>query len=123
MARQLIPCGKYASYLVSKEPVYDELILEDVNPTNAEWLGYYRTRQWEAYTGAEHTYDRVHGVYPNTTAAWHQETSAPCEGNPCDPEENLIGWGWSRESYGLESQSWASPILCFDEIMYLTQAV
>ena len=119
---QYIPCGKYASYLVDQEPVYDQRIIEDVRPTNAEWLGYYSTSPFVAFDGVEHQFDRVHDVYPDTTKPWETVAKGACEGQPCDPPRHVIGWGWSRESYGLEKQDWRSPLLCFEEIMTLTKA-
>jgi hypothetical protein len=45
-----------------------------------------------------------------------------CVGNPCDIQRNTIGWGWSRETYGLEEQGWQTPMLCFEEMMLETRA-
>jgi hypothetical protein len=112
-----ISCKQYTNFLVSQEPVFDKQILRDVRPTNSELMGYYETTPWDAYDGVEHTVDRFHGVFPNTTAAWATKSSTACSGTPCDPDENKIGWGNSRETYGRETQSWGTDVLCFDAIM------
>lgn len=119
---QFISCAQYQSYLASRTPVYDEEILRDIRPTTAELLGYYKTGSWDAYTGVEHTFDRFHHVHPDTTRPWNQVTDTACGGRPCDPEENKIGWGWSRETYRRDTQSWGSDILCFDQMMTKTKA-
>lgn len=36
--------------------------------------------------------------------------------------ENTIGWGSTRLTYGLEKQSWQTPLLCFDQDMHITHA-
>lgn len=118
-----IGCKKYASYLASDLPQYDAQIIKDIRPTNAEWMGYFKTSTFDAYTGVSHSYDRVHSVYPDTTRPWTATSGGTaCVGTPCDPNENVIGWGWSRETYSLEEQSWATDLICFDEVMTKTRA-
>lgn len=119
---QYISCAQYQSYLHNQTPIYDKEILRDVRPTTGDLMGYYRSGVWPAFSGASHTFDRYHGVHPDTTKPWNTVTDTACGGRPCDPEENTIGWGWSRETYGRETQSWGSDILCFDQMMLKTHA-
>lgn len=116
-----ISCNKFTQYLVNQEPVYDKLILEDVRPTDG-WIGHVSMGSFEAYSGVEHTLDRFNSVYPDTTKKWDVVTAANCTGTPCDLTEYCIGWGATRITYFLEKQSWATPLLCFDEMMHITKA-
>lgn len=119
---KIVPCAAYANFLVSQEPVYDEMILQDIRPIDAEWMGYFKTRPWDAYSGDSHTFDRIHSVFPDITRPWNAVEGGACIGRPCDPAENTIGWGWSREQYGMEAVSWATNLICFDSTMLLTHA-
>jgi hypothetical protein len=117
----VISCKQFQNFLVSQEPVYDREILKDVRPYDG-LIGYYNTGAFDAYSGTQHTFDRFKSVFPNVTAEWKSVNGTSCSGNPCDPEENKIGWGYERNTYGLENQSWGSQILCFDQIMTKTRA-
>lgn len=120
-AGNVISCKQFASFLVSQEPVYDKEVLKDIRPFDG-MIGYYNTGSFDAYSGTTHRFDRFNSVFPNVTGAWENPTGAACTGQPCDPTENKIGWGWSRNEYSLEKQSWGSDILCFDQIMTKTKA-
>lgn len=122
MKSELISCKQFQNFLTSQEPVYDREILKDVRPTTGDLVGYYITGKFDAYTGVQHSFDRFNHVFPNLTAPWNAVTSGNCVGTPCDPVENKIGWGWTRNQYGLETQSWGTHILCFDDIMTKTKA-
>jgi len=117
----VISCKQFASFLVSQEPVYDKEVLKDIRPFDG-MIGYYNTGSFDAYSGTQHTFDRFNSVFPNVTTSWDNVNGAACSGQPCDPTENKIGWGWSRNTYQLEKQSWGSDILCFDQIMTKTKA-
>jgi hypothetical protein len=117
----VISCKQFASFLVSQEPVYDKEVLKDIRPFDG-MIGYYNTGSFDAYSGTTHTFDRFNSVFPNVTGSWENPTGASCTGQPCDPTENKIGWGWTRSTYNLEKQSWGSDILCFDQIMTKTKA-
>lgn len=117
-----LSCKQYASYLASDLPQYDALVTKDIRPLLAEMIGFFRASTFDAYSGASHSFDRFHSVFPDTTRPWLEQSGTACVGSPCDPPENVIGWGWSRETYALENQSWASPLICFDEVMTKTRA-
>lgn len=122
MKGQLISCKQFQNFLVSQEPVYDREIIKDLRPTGGDLMGYFVTGAFDAYSGVQHTFDRFNHVFPNLTAPWNSVSSGACSGTPCDPTENKIGWGWTRNQYGLEEQSWGTDILCFDAIMTKTKA-
>lgn len=117
-----ISCKAFQEFLVSQEPVYDREIIRDIRPTTGDLMGYYLTGTFDAYSGVSHTFDRFNTVFPNLTVPWTSTVSGACIGTPCDPNANRIGWGWTREQYGLEDQSWESNLLCFDQIMTRTRA-
>ena len=117
----VISCKQFASFLVSQEPVYDKEVLKDVRPFDG-LIGYYNTGSFDAYSGTTHRFDRFNSVFPNVTGAWENSTGDSCVGQPCDPSENKIGWGYTRSTYSLEKQAWGSDILCFDQIMTKTKA-
>jgi hypothetical protein len=119
---EMVTCRSFTNYLVRQEPVYDKRIMADVRPNSGTWIGHVSVGQFPAFSGVEHTQDRLHSVYPDTTQAWDAVTIGDCVGTPCDPTENEIGWGASRLTYGLERQSWSTKLLCFDELRHVTHA-
>lgn len=121
-ASEVISCKQYKNFLVSQEPVYDKEILRDVRPMGGDLLGYYQTGAFDAYSGVQHTYDRFNHVFPNVTQPWNDVQSGNCVGTPCDPSENKVGWGYTRGTYSLVQQSWATDVLCFDDLMTKTRA-
>lgn len=119
---ETVTCRAFTDYLVRQEPVYDKRILADIRPTDGGWIGHVSMGQWPSNSGVEHTLDRFNHVYPDTTQTWNQVTLGSCVGTPCDPEEHQIGWGSTRITYFLERQSWATQLLCFDQLMHITHA-
>lgn len=117
-----ISCKQYMQFLVDQEPIYDREIIKDIRPLNSEMIGFYKVENWDAYDGVEHVFDRLHSTMPDTTKIWNEKTAANCDGTPCDPDENKIGWGNSRETYGRETQSWGTEVQCFDAIMTKNRA-
>ncbi len=111
----------FAQYLVDQQPRYDKLIVEDIRPVDG-WILNVSTGTWPSYDGVEYTQDRFNNVFPDITKAWEAVQAGNCLGTPCDVVEHCIGWGASRRTYGLERQSWATPLLCFDQIMHITKA-
>lgn len=111
----------FAEYLVSQTPVYDDLIIRDIRPEDG-WIGHVETGQWEPFTNNTHVFDRFRQVMPNVTKEWAATSAGSCIGTPCDPNENLIGWGYDRVEYSLEQQSWVTDLLCFDQILMVTRA-
>lgn len=118
-----ISCGKFTNYLLSQTPSYDKKILADIRPSDGFWIGAVATAPWEAFTTESHTQDRFRAVFPNLTKRW-RNVGAPtgCVGTPCDKVENQIGWGTERKTYQLEQQSWATPLLCWDQMLLVTEA-
>lgn len=118
----ILSCDKFTDYLVRQEPIYDELILEDVRLTDGFSMGYFNTGVWSAFDGTSKTLDRFNSVFPNLTHKWNSVPDGSCVGTPCDPEENRIGWGNTRTTYSMEQQNWATDLFCFDEIMHVNKA-
>jgi hypothetical protein len=112
---------QFTQQLVSQEPVYDKLILEDIRPEDG-WILHVETGEFPAYSGVQHTLDRFNHVWPNVTKTWRPTQAGNCLGTPCDKTENYITWGATRLTYFLEEQSWATPLLCYDQDMHVTHA-
>jgi hypothetical protein len=112
---------QFTQQLVSQEPVYDKLILEDIRPEDG-WILHVDTGEFPAYSGVQHTLDRFNHVWPNVTKTWRPTQAGNCLGTPCDKVENYITWGATRLTYFLEEQSWATPLLCYDQEMHVTHA-
>lgn len=125
-----ISCATYGDWIASQEPVYDQLLLEDVRPINSDLIGYYTTAPYEAYSANQHTFDKLNSVYPDVTKPWllaqgsvnPDGSAVDCTGTPCDPEENKISYGFQRYTYPLQQQSWATDVICWDFEMSRTRA-
>lgn len=118
-----INCSSFAQLLVDQEPHYDKEILETVRPTDGSWVGHVSIDEpFPAGEGTTLYQDRFESVFPNTTKPFTQVSYASCVGNPCATNENQIGWGSTRRSFFLEKQSWATPLICFDQTMHVSHA-
>ena len=115
-------CCNFPQFIVDQSPFYDELIIYDIRPTDNTWIGNVATGNFPSATGVEHRLDRFKHVAPNTTKTWTRTSYAGCVGTPCDKDEHCIGWGSERVTYYLEEQSWATPLLCFDQLMHVSHA-
>jgi hypothetical protein len=122
MAR-IVSCSEFTQFLVDQQPVYDKYIIKDIRPYDGgDWISHVSSGTFEAWSGTQHTRDRFNSVFPNVTKQWLPTTSAGCLGTPCDKDEHMIGWGSTRLTYGLEEQSWATQLLCYDQEMHITAA-
>ncbi len=119
----IIAACDFPQFLVDQTPKFDELIIEDIRPTDG-WLLNVSTGSTPMGTPVEITQDRFRSVFPNTTKAWRKVVAngPGCNGNPCDPPEHQIGWGADRLTYYLEAQEWQTPLLCYDQDMHITHA-
>ena len=120
---QIIKACDFPQFFVDETPRFDELIMEDIRPTDG-WMLNVSTGTTPMGTPVEITQDRFRSVWPNTTKVWNRVQGAGpgCVGSPCDPTENQIGWGADRLTYYAEQQVWATPLLCYDQDMHVTQA-
>src|SRR5437667_15476 len=114
----IVSCSQFTQFLVDEQPNYDKYIIKDIRPSDG-WIPHVESGTFEAWSGTQHTRDRFNNVYPNVTKVWKQVAAASCLGTPCDKTENQIGWGSTRETYFLEEQSWATPLLCYDQDMHI----
>jgi hypothetical protein len=112
---------QFTQLLVDQLPFYDDLILEDVRPTDG-WINHVDTGEFPAASGVQHTLDRFNHVWPNVTKRWVPTVAGNCLGTPCDKTEHQITWGATRLVYSLEEISWATPLLCFDQLIHITKA-
>ena len=123
-----VPClqpDQFANFLLTELPIYVEGILRDVRPTDG-LLGHISTGEWQAYKGTQQTQDRFRNVKANVSKRWIDVEDTACLAGttaPCDIEENEICWGWDRTTFGQKKQSWKSQMLCFDQILSVTEAV
>ena len=113
----------FPNFLVDQTPKFDELIMEDIRPTDG-WMLNVSTGTTPMGTPVEITQDRFKSVWPNTTKAWTKvlANGPGCNGSPCDQPEHQIGWGADRLTYFAEQQPWATPLLCYDQDMHITHA-
>lgn len=120
---QIIAACDFPQYFVDQTPRFDEMIMEDIRPTDG-WLLNVATGSTPMGTPVEVTMDRFRSVWPNTTKTWTRvNANGPgCVGSPCDPTEHQIGWGADRLTYYAEQQTWATPLLCYDMDMHITHA-
>ena len=120
---QIIQACDFPQFLVDQTPKFDELIMEDIRPTDG-WLLNISTGSLPMGTPVELTQDRFRSVWPNTTKQWTkvQANGPGCTGNYCDPTEHQIGWGADRLTYFAEQQVWSTPLMCYDQDMHITHA-
>jgi len=120
---QIVKACDFPQFFVDQTPRFDELIMEDIRPTDG-WLLNVSTGTTPMGTPVEITQDRFRSVWPNTTKQWSRvNANGPgCVGSPCDPTEHQIGWGADRLTYYAEQQTWATPLLCYDQDMHITHA-
>jgi hypothetical protein len=113
----------FGQFLVDQTPKFDELIMEDIRPTDG-WLLNISTGSTPMGTPVEITQDRFRHVFANTTKVWTrvQANGPGCVGGPCDQPEHQIGWGADRLTYYAEQQTWATPLICYDQDMHITHA-
>lgn len=119
----IVAACDFPNFLVDQTPRFDELIMEDIRPTDG-WLGNFSTGTTPMGTPVEITQDRFRSVWPNTTKTWTkvQGNGPGCGANYCDPTEHQIGWGADRLTYYAEQQTWGTPLLCYDQDMHITHA-
>lgn len=111
----------FAQLLVDQQPHFVDKIARAIQP-NDGFLGHTAVGKFPAASGTVINFDRLENVYPDTTQDWQAVDYTTCEGTPCDPRENLITWGWTRGTYRLYRQSWATPVLCYDQQMHVSHA-
>ncbi len=85
-------------------------------------MGHVSTGTFDAGIGTTVYQDRLETTYPDTTQGWFSPTSDSCVGQPCDPVENLLGYGATRRTFSVERQSWASQLFCYDQMIPISHA-
>lgn len=120
-AAQAISCKKFTDFLIRRNEHFDLDIIKDVRPTDG-WIGHVSSGPWPAGTGVTHQFDRLHGTFPDLSQPWTDMTAGNCLGTPCDPTEQKIGFGYTQESYALQTKSYGTDLFCFDLIMSADRA-
>lgn len=120
---QIVNACDFIQALVNEVPRFDELIMSDIRLTDG-WIGNVATGTTPMGTPVEITQDRFRGVWPNTARPFSRVAAqgVGCQGNPCDPTENCIGWGADRLTYFTEEQVWSTPLMCYNSMMHITEA-
>lgn len=116
-----ISCKRFSDYLSRKSEHLEDEIIRDVTPIDG-WIGHVATGRFAAEDGVSHTYDRFTRVMPDLSNAWQDVTNQSCIGQPCDPDETRIGFGYVRDSYKLQKASYDTDLFCFDLIMSADRA-
>lgn len=116
-----ISCAQFTDLLIRKSEHLDDEILRDITPA-ATLIGQVETGRFAAQDGNQHTFDKFNRVFPDMSTPWSDVTSGACIGTPCDPTETKIGMGFTRDSYKLQSKSYATDLFCYDLIMSADRA-
>lgn len=112
----VVTCKSFTDYLRRRAEYLDYDIIRDITPLDG-WVGHVSTGAFPAGQGVEHTFDRLNRVYPNLCACWEDIQVGNCTGTPCDPNETEIGFGFTRDSYKLQTKSFRTQLFCFDQMM------
>lgn len=117
-----ISCAAFTNFLARRTEHLDDEILRDIVPIGT-MIGSVETGSFPALDGVSHTWDRLNWVAPDMSTSWVDVTATGCVGTPCDPAETKIGLGSTRDSYKLQSKSYASDLICYDLAMTADRAV
>lgn len=117
-----ISCQKFTDFLSRRTEHLDDLIIHDITPI-AGWIGMVETGVWKAEDGVSHTYDRFNRVMPDLSVPWQDVGIQSCIGQPCDLNEQIIGFGFTRDEYHLQEIAYATDLFCFDLILSADRAV
>jgi hypothetical protein len=112
----------FIQFLANQTPYYEKDILKSIRPHDSGWIGMVSTGVWAAGTQTTHTQDRFEVVYPDITQEWTSPDDANCTGSPCDPNENVIGYGSTRRTFSQLRQSWSSTLICYDQVIPISLA-
>ncbi len=116
-----IDCKKFTDFLSRRTEHLDDMIIRSLHPTDT-WIGKVNTGRFKAEDGVEHTFDRFENVFPDLSGCWTDATAGSCVGTPCDPNETKIGLGFTRDSYKLQTRSYATDLFCFDQVLSADRA-
>lgn len=116
-----ISCTQFTDLLSRRSEHLDDEILKDITPVGTI-IGSVETGRFPAHEGVSHTFDKFNRVFPDMSAAWQDVTLGSCIGAPCDPTEQKIGIGYTRDMYKLQEKHYATDLFCFDLIMSADRA-
>jgi hypothetical protein len=116
-------CVNLQSFLLRQQPQFSKELSRDMNPRDMVWSGFYPKATFESFRGTEITKDRIHVAMPNNAGCWDEINVTDCESNPCAPGYSVLGWGTSRTTYNLAYKQFRTPVVCFDQLRHVEQAV
>jgi len=117
----MINCRNFSHVIATRAEHLDEEVIKAMHPIDT-WIGHVSIGRFPALDGVEHTFDRFEQVFPDLRGTWEDVTNAPCVGTPCDPDMTTINMGFTRDSYKLQRKTYASCLVCFDQILSLDRA-
>ncbi len=118
-----IDCNKFNSFLFRRVPDFDKELAKDRFPFNYLYTNMYPSQPFSAFTGFQHTWDRVHVTRPNDDGNWDTVNSNDCAQNICDYSRVFTGWGSTRSTYGIFHRDYQSPVFCYDQLRHVEEAV
>lgn len=114
-----VNCNKFNDYLFRRTPNWDRELARDRYPFNYLYTTMYETLTWPAFTGTEHTWDRVHVTRADDNGCWDEMDADPCITTICDPTPRYLGWGSTRDTYTKYHQDYRTPVFCFDQLRHV----
>lgn len=118
-----INCGAFNEFLFRRLPDWDKELAKDRFPFSYIYSNMYTQKQWPAFTGTTHTWDRVHVTRPNDNGCWDVMDATACVGAPCQPTRLYTGWGSTRNTYVKYHRDYQTPVWCFDQLRHIEEAV
>jgi len=112
----------FSNFLVDQTPHFAPDILRAFHPMSGTWLSKVKTKSWPSFMGNTQYFDKFEQVFANPTRQWTPKEYEECEGTPCDPNPDKIGWGNSRYVVFKETRSIETKLLCFDQIRDVSHA-
>lgn len=124
-------CSSYYAFLFDRTPHWADDLLRDWFPTDDAWVGQIMTEAWGAFTGTQHTRDRLHMGAPDLSQGWNTRDSQSmltnyglgdataqggCLTGFCTPTEICVGWGVTRKTFDRLDTHYTTLPFCFDEI-------
>lgn len=97
-------------------------IIKDMHPRDVIYTSLYESKPWTAFTGTQHTRDRIHVARANDMGDWTQIDAGACAMNICDPSSRQIGWGSTRTTFNKFQRRYKTRILCLDQLRHVEEA-
>jgi len=122
MALSAAQCAAFNNYLSRRTPSFDKEFAKDRFPYSFIYSNMYEQKPFPAFTGTEHTWDKIHVTRPNDDGCWETVDITNCIGAPCSTSRKYTGWGATRATYGLYKTEYQTPVFCFDQLRHVEEA-